>query len=321
MEIIIYGFMKNILVIGGGTGTFTVLTGLKNYPVNLSAVVSMADDGGSTGILRRERGILPAGSIRPALAALLRFKKNTTALNFRLTEGVFAGHTVGNLLIYLLSRIYGDPQKALNETERILDVKGEVIPSTFGNARLFAKLENKNVIEGETNIDVPKHDGWLRIVDVWLSPYCPANPKALQAIAKADLIVIGPGDLFSSIIPNFLVDGIAKAVRKSPAKKVYVCNLMTKFGETNGFTAKDFVCAIEKYAGGKVLDAIILNTKKPSKNRIEQYEKQGAQFVSWKKLDFKEKNFKIIAGNFLSKSGFVRHDPDKLARVLLKIHL
>lgn len=311
---------RNIVVIGGGTGTFTVLSGLKKYPeVELSAIVSMADDGGSTGILRKEHGILPPGSLRPAIAALLGSKKKTAAFNFRFIDGVLKGHTVGNLLIYLLSRIYGDAEKALEETERILAVRGEVIPSTLADAKLYAKLEDKTIIKGETNIDVPKHDGRLRITEVWLAPPCKANPKALKAIAKADLIIIGPGDLFSSIVPNFLVDGISDTVRKSKAKKVYVCNLMTKFGETYGFGTKDFVETIEKYIGEKTPDAVIFNTKKPSRDRIAQYEKEGAQVVGWNKSDFSGKKFRIIAGDFLRKKGFIRHDPDRLAKTLIKL--
>lgn len=311
---------KNIVVIGGGTGTFTVLSGLKKYKnIQLSAVVSMADDGGSTGILRKERGLLPPGSIRPALAALLPSPKKVVALNFRFTEGIFKGHTVGNLLIYLFSRIYGDPEKALEEVEKILGVAGEVIPSTLGDARLYARLEDKSIIKGETNIDVPKHDGRLRIIDVWLDPPRRANRKALRAIAKADFIVIGPGDLFSSIVPNFLVDGISSAVHKSTAPKIYVCNLMTKFGETYDFSAKDFVRVLEKYLGEDSIDFVVLNTKKPSKDRIAQYEKEGAQVVAWKKKDFSSKKFHITSGNFLRKQGFIRHDPDKLAKVILEI--
>ena len=311
---------SSIVVIGGGTGTFTVLSGLKERKnIHLSAIVSMADDGGSTGILRKEPGILPPGAIRPALAALLRSKERMAAFNFRFTDGIFKGHNVGNLLIYLFARIYGDPQKAIDEMERILQVKGEFIPSTFGDAKLYAKLENDGVIAGETNIDVPQHDGRLRIEDVWLDPPCTANPKAIYAIKKAELIIIGPGDLFSSIVPNFLANGIPQAIRESRAKKIYVCNLMTKFGETHGFSAADFVEIIEKYLGQDVLDLVILNKKKPPKDRITQYEKQGAQFVSWKKEDFRSRKFTVVEENLLSKKGFIRHDPAALANAILKL--
>lgn len=311
---------KDIVVIGGGTGTFTVLSGLKKYRnVKLSAIVSMADDGGSTGVLREEFGILPPGSVRPALVALAHSEKAVADLfNFRFEEGTLKGHNVGNLLIAAFADMYGNFEKAIDEAGKILHVQGSVIPSTLDNARLCAELENGTIIRGETNIDIPKHDGNLKIRRVWLDPLCRANPRALAAIAKADLIVIGPGDLFSSIIPNFLAQGIPEAIKKSKAKKVYVCNVMTKFGETNNFSAKTFVDTIGQYLGF-LPDVAIFNTEKPSQERIKKYEKEGAQFVGWQKRDFKEKRLKIIAGSFLRATGFIRHDPHTLAHTLLSL--
>lgn len=311
---------RNIVVIGGGTGTFTVLSGLKKYPnINLSAIVSMADDGGSSGVLREEFGILPPGSVRPALVALSPHSEKALAdlFNFRFTDGSLRGHNFGNLLITALVKIHGDFEKAILEAGRILQIRGEVIPSTLDRANLLAELENGEIIRGETNIDVPKHDGNLRIKKVWLDPICKANPRAIKAILKADLVVIGPGDIFSSIVPNLLVQGISEAIHKTRAKKTYVCNLMTKFGETNGFSGRDFMETIENYLGEDVLDFMILNTKRPQAERIAKYEKEGAQFVEWKRRDFKDKKIRIIKGNFMRKSGFIRHDPDKLARTLL----
>jgi len=183
----------------------------------------------------------------------------------------------------------------------------------------MAELENGAVIKGETNIDIPKHDGQTRIKKVWLQPAAVINPQAKKAILGADFIIIGPGDLFSSIVPNFLANGIPQAIRESRAKKIYVCNLMTKFGETHGFSAADFVEIIEKYLGQDVLDLVILNKKKPPKDRITQYEKQGAQFVSWKKEDFRSRKFTVVEENLLSKKGFIRHDPAALANAILKL--
>lgn len=315
-----YKKYKSIVVIGGGTGIFTVLSGLKRYKnVQLSAIVSMADDGGSTGVLREEFGILPPGSVRPALIALSHSEKAVADLfNFRFQRGTFEGHNLGNLLITAFTDMYGSFEKAIDEAGKILHVQGSVIPSTLDNARLCAELENGEVIQGETNIDIPKHDGNLKIRRVWLNPPCKANPRAIAAIGKADLIVMGPGDLFSSIIPNFLAEGIPEAMKKSKAKKVYVCNMMTKFGETNNFSAKDFVETLGKYLGF-LPDAVILNTERPSLERIKKYEKEGARFVEWQKADFKDKKYKIISGNFLRKSGFVRHDPPQLARSLASL--
>lgn len=308
---------NKIVVIGGGTGAFTVLSGLKKYPVKLSAIVSMADDGGSTKILREEFGILPPGSVRPALVALSNSEKTLADLfNFRFSEGSLKGHNLGNLLITALTKIFGDFEKAIQKASKLLRVRGEVIPATLDNAKLCAILENGQEIIGESNIDIPKHNGFLKIKKAYLKPPCQANKKALLAIKQADLIVIGPGDLFSSIIPNLLVKGIPQAIKKSRAKKVYVCNLMTKFGETYGFEAIDFIKVIEDYLGKQIIDYLILNNKKPSPARILKYEKEGASFVHYQKTDFKNKKFKIIEDNFLRPRGFIRHHPEKLAKTL-----
>jgi uncharacterized cofD-like protein len=311
---------KKMVVIGGGTGCFTVLSGLKKYPVELSAIVSMADSGGSTKILREEFGILPPGDVRRALVALSQSEKLLSDLfSYRFNEGRLAGHNFGNLLITALERIKGSFEKAVEGAGRILNIKGEVIPVTLQSANLQAVLEDGQVIKGEANIDIPKHDPKLKIKKVYLKPQAKVNKKAKKNILEADLIVIGPGDLYTSIIPNLLVKGIPEAIRKSRAKKVYVCNLMTKLGETNNFTGLDFVKEIERYLGGRFLDYVIFNNKKPSADRVAKYEKEGAAFVKCSKEDFKGRKFKIIKGNFLRKKGFIRHDPNKLAKALLRI--
>lgn len=311
---------KKIVVIGGGTGVFTVLSGLKKYPVDLSAVVSMADSGGSTRILREEFGILPPGDIRSALVALAQSEKLLASLfNYRFKEGGLVGHSFGNLLITALERIKGDFEKAIDEAGKILNIKGEVIPVTLRNTDLHALLENGQVIEGEANIGVPKHNPNLKIKEVYLKPKATVNKRARSAILRADLIVIGPGDLYTSIIPNFLVRGLPEVIKKSKAKKIYVCNLMTKLGETNNFTGPDFVKEIEEYLGKNVLDYAILNNKKPLAYRVAKYEKEGSTFVKYDKKNFQQNRCKIIDGNFLRERGFIRHDPAKLTKTLLQI--
>lgn len=311
---------KNIVVIGGGTGTYTVLTGLKKYPVNLTAVVSMADDGGSTKLLREEFGILPPGSVRPALVALSQAPKTLVDLfNFRFNRGNLKGHNFGNLFITALAEQLGSFEKALEETGKILRIQGEVIPSTLENIRLIAELENGKIVRGEANIDVPKHNGNLRIRLIWLEPKAKANPRALSAIKAADLIVIGPGDLYSSIVPNFLARGIPKVIRQSKAEKVYVCNIMTKFGETTEFSARDFLTAIERYLGQNTIDYIVLNSTRPSRDRVKKYEKEKSEFVEGNAEEFKRRNLKVIRKDFLRKTGFIRHDPDKLAKAIVSL--
>ena len=312
---------KNVVVIGGGTGCFTVLSGLKKYPVNLSAIVTMADSGGSSRILREDFGILPPGDVRQALIALSCSEKSLANLfTYRFNEGSgLSGHSFGNLLITALERIKGDFEKAVEEAGKLLNIKGEVIPVTLQNTNLYAVLENGQVIEGEDNIDVPKHDPNLKIEKVYLKPQVKINPRARSAILKADLIIIGPGDLYTSIIPNLLVKSISRAVSESKAKKVYICNLMTKFGETNNFTGPDFIEEVERYLGGKFLDYVVFNNKKPSSTRVAKYEKEEAGFIKCNKDSFKGKKMKVIKGDFLRKKGFIRHDPNKLAKTLLKI--
>lgn len=308
---------SKVVVIGGGTGVFSVLVGLRKYPLNLSAVVSVADDGGSSGVLREEFGILPPGDIRRALVALSGSDRILSDLfNYRFEEGGLKGHTFGNIMLTALERITGDFESAVNEAGRILGSAGRVIPVTRSNVRLAAKLENGSVIKGETNIDIPKHDGRLKIVEVFLEPKAEPNKNAVEAIRGADLIVVGPGDLYTSVIPNLIVPGIAEAIRTSKGKKVYVVNIMTKLGETTGFSAADFLRTIEKYLGRAALDYAIINTKHPTPERLRHYEKESAEFVEAGKLPRKPIS---IAGDFLRRKGFVRHDPDTLAKILVSL--
>ncbi len=309
-----------IVVIGGGTGTYTALSGFKKYPVNLTAIVAMADDGGSTRILREEFGVLPPGSVRPAMVALSSQEETLAKLfSFRFSQGKFAGHNLGNLFLVALTQQSGSFEKAIERASQLLHLKGRVIPSTLQKVTLLAELENDKIVKGEANIDVPRHDGNLRIKKVWLQPQAKANPKALLAVQKADLIVIGPGDLFTSIIPNFLVRGISKAVEKSKAKKVYVCNIMTKFGETAGFRAADFVTQLNKYVRIDILDYLLINTGRPSLARVQKYEKRHSQFVEYSRENFQNERFTVLLKNLIRKNGFIRHDADKLAKVLISL--
>ena len=307
-----------VVVIGGGTGVFTVLSGLKRYPLELSAVISMADDGGSTGVLREEFGILPPGDVRRALVALSSSGDRLLAdlFSYRFEEGGLKGHSFGNIMLTALERITGSFESAVEEAGRILGAGGRVIPVTLSNVQLAAKLEDGSVISGETNIDIPKHDPRLKIAEVFLRPEAVANERAVQAIGSADLVVIGPGDLYTSIIPNLLVSGIASAIRRTKATKAYVVNIMTKSGETNGFVASDFVRVVEQYLGQGVLDYAVINTKRPSRDRLHHYEKESAEFVEFGEL---AKKPTPIFGDFLRRRGFVRHDPERLAEVLVSL--
>lgn len=307
-----------VVVIGGGTGVFTVLSGLRKYPFYLSAVVTMADDGGSTGILREEFGILPPGDIRRAMVALAHSDKELLSrlFNYRFEEGGLKGHTFGNIMLTALERITGNFENAVKEAAEVLGVTGKVVPVTLDNVRLCAKLEGGLIVRGEANIDIPKHDTRLKIQEIFLEPRAQINKEARKEILSADLIVIGPGDLYTSIIPNLVVRGVREAIRNSSAKKVYVANLMTKRGETGGFFAEDFVETMERYLGKNVLHYVVINTKRPSPERLKKYEKESAEFVRIGRLWQKPVP---LLGNFLRRQGFVRHDPDHLAQALASL--
>lgn len=310
-----------IVVIGGGTGMFTMLTGLRKYFENLSAILTMADDGGSAGLLREDFGILPPGDVRRALVALSHTDNKILSelFNYRFAEGAgLRGHSFGNLILTALERITGNFENAIKETGRILSVSGEVVPVTLERPRLVAKLENGTIIRGETNIDIPKHNARLAIKKVWLEPTVHINPRARKAIREADLIVIGPGDLYTSLIPNLLVDGVARSLKETKGKVAYVVNRMTKFGETNGFAASDFLSVIEQYLGKGVLDYVIVDNKIPRATRLLPYRKEHAEIVRFDKTRF-GKRPKIIASDMTRRRGFLRYDPVKIAKVVAEL--
>lgn len=309
------------MTIGGGTGTFAVLTALKNFDFNLSAVVSMCDDGGSTGQLRDDYGVLPPGDIRRSLIALSATSRSLRRLfDFRFKDGALGGHNFGNLFLTALEKSEGSFHQAVLTASQLLNVKGQVIPVTLSNVRLQAELENGEVISRETNIDIPKHNPKLKIKKVFLKPSAHPNRHALNAIKTANLILIGPGDLYTSVIPNLLVRGIAKAIRSSRARKVFICNLMTKNGETNNYSATDFVEAIENYLGKDMIDYVLVNSQKPGRVRLKRYAEENCEMVILPK-DYKDKIRKavVLKADILTKSGLIRHDPKKLGRQILNL--
>ena len=308
-------------MIGGGTGVFTVLSGLKEYEYELSAIVTMADDGGSTGILREEFGVLPPGDIRRALVALSSSDNKIVSdlFNYRFdSNSSLHGHSLGNLLLTALEKITGNINLALKEAVTILNVKGEVVPVTLEKTKLNAELEDGKVIEGESNIDIPKHDPRLKIKKVFLSPPAKANKYAVKTIMEANYIILGPGDLYTSIIPNLLVQEIVPALKRTHAQIIYVVNIMTKYGETNKFQASDFIRVIEEYLGEGVLDYAVVNVEKMKGEILQRYKEENVDYVEYDKEKFNSKP-KILTGKFLRKGHFLRHDQEKLAKTLSKI--
>ncbi len=321
--------MKNIVIIGGGTGTFTLLSGLRKFPTNNSVIVSTADDGGSTGRLVKEFGVVPPGDIRQCLVGLSYTDQTLCDLfSYRFETGSLKGHALGNIIIAALEKITGNVENAIVEAGKLLNVRGSVVPVTLFPTKLSAVLKNGKKIIGEHNLDERHQQGQVPIRKLSLTPSSPANPQATKLIREADTIVLGPGDLFTSTLPNLLVKGVASALKKSKAKKILVTNIMTKFGQTDGFTAGEFVKVVEQYLGKGVLDTVIVNTKEPSKDWVSRYRKEKSEFVKPDIGEITKRGVKVAANHFLSdkvfkkspadelKRSHLRHDSEKLARVI-----
>ncbi len=311
---------KKIVCLGGGNAMpRAILSELKKHPVSISAICAMLDSGGSAGRLRKDYKIISPGDIRRAFLALANTSPAVENLfNFRFEGGDLKGHNFANLFITALELSTNDYEKTIREIKRILNIKHEVLPSTLDKSHLYAVLKNGKIISGETNIDIPKHNGSLKIKRVFLKPKARAYPKALDAIRKADIIVIGPGDLYSSLAQILLTEGTAEAIKKSKAKKVYICNLMTKYGETNDYTVEEFAEKIEGLIG-KSLDYVIYNNKVNIESRVKEYRKKNKELLGLVKFGSKLDKNKFIGVNVITSSGDIIHDPKKLTKIILKI--
>lgn len=318
---------KKVVVIGGGTGTFTVLTGLKRYPLDLTAIVAMTDSGGSTGVLRDELGVLPPGDVARCLVALSRKDTLMRALmDYRFESGNLKGHRFGNLLLSALEKTTGSFDAAVEKASDILRTNGRVIPSTLDKVDLVAQV-GARTIHGEEKLQMTAMNGTLK--KLWLEPSARANPKALQAIREADLIVIGPGNFYASVVTNLLVRGIPRAIRESKAKKVFVCNLMTKSEHTCDYSVADYSRAIRDYLGSAV-DVVVYNNKQPTPVLLKRYAREGDTLTAWNDLP---KGVELVGADLLSRqettfrkvgtpsieASLVRHDAAKLAAVLAKL--
>jgi len=315
-----------IVVIGGGTGTYQTLLGLRPYPVDLVAVVTMSDSGGSSGRLRQELGVLPPGDARRALLALsgLHIKKKTlnTLFDFRFNNGELAGHSLGNLLLAALTQITGRTDVAISEAARILEVSGQVLPVTLDKTELVARLADGTIIRGETNIDVREIKPKIPIGEVYLSPQGKIFPGTKKAILEADLILLGPGDLYTSIIPNLLIKGVDQALDKSKAKLILITNLMTKHGETDGFKTSDFVREVKKYlvrASNKLTYVLVNKKIKATPKIMNWYKKHRAVPVENDLGNKNEFKVKVVVRDFSQKGNLLRHDSKKLARAIMNL--
>ncbi|MEC4818982.1 MAG: YvcK family protein, partial [Scytonema sp. PMC 1069.18] len=308
-----------IVVIGGGTGLSTLLRGLKTYSANITAIVTVADDGGSSGRLRREIGVLPPGDIRNCLAALADEEKLLTELfqyRFKAGDGL-TGHSFGNLFLTALSDITGDLERAIAASSKVLAIQGQVLPATLSDVRLWAALADGRHIEGESNITAA---GGTVVKIGCTPPNPPALPAAIKAIKEANYIIMGPGSLYTSVIPNLLVPEIADAIAASKAPRIYVCNIMTQPGETQGYTVADHIRAIDTACGKPLFNAVLVHKKSPSPRALIRYAEQNSHPVFLDREEIAKLGRRTVVANVIheDETGCVRHNPQRLARVLLR---
>lgn len=323
-----------IAVIGGGTGSFTILNALKAHTSRIAAIVNMADDGGSTGVLRDELGALPPGDVRQCLVALSDSPKIRDLFSYRFEEGTFGGHSFGNILLTALEKTTGSFAEAVETASDILRINGAVIPATLDDVRLRMEWpEMSLVLHGERVIDADyfKHDP--RRATLSLVPNPTPNSIAIAAIEQADLVIIAPGDLYTSLGPLLVIDGIGDALRRTKAKVAYVCNLVTKEGQTAGFTVSDHASEIERFAGGACLDYVIYNEERPSAGVAERYKAEGAYLVEYDAGELGRAHYKAVGGQFIGgmaeghaadilpvTRSLIRHDATAVVRSLLRIY-
>ena len=306
-----------VVAIGGGTGLSMLLRGIKKYTSNITAIVTVGDDGGSSGRLREEMGILPPGDIRNCIAALGDDEDLITKLfqyRFKNGEGL-EGHSFGNLFLTALCSITGDMVRAVKESSNVLNIRGVVLPATLDDMKLGAEFEDGRIIHGESNI--PEAKGQIKLL--FTEPAdCHALPEAIEAIKDADLIILGPGSLYTSVIPNLLVSGIVEAIEKASAKKIYVCNIMTQPGETTDYTVASHVNALLKHAKGKkILDAVLVNNRLPDKIS-EGYAKSGSIPVRLDMENIVPIGIEVVSQKLIqeNKDGLVRHSSNRVARAV-----
>lgn len=313
---------RRIAAIGGGTGLSTLLLGLKEYSDNITAIVTVTDDGGGSGRIRSEFGMLPPGDLRNCLLALANTSTMMNdVLNYRFTEGSLKGQSFGNLFLLALNGVCGSFEQAVANMNRILAVTGRVLPVTDQNIDLVALFENGELIQGETSITGHKKRSGQNICQVSLIPKAPAAlPDVITAIKEAELIVLGPGSLYTSVIPNLLVSGVSEALRESKALRVYVMNIMTQEGETEHYSARRHIEEINAHAGGKVIDACIYNTRPIHRNLAMRYAMEDSNQIITDPEPIRQMGVSVFGADVLSRnSQLARHDPIMLAHQILRI--
>lgn len=311
-----------VVAIGGGTGTSVLLRGLKEYTSNITAIVTVADDGGGSGILREDLGMLPPGDIRSCILALANTEPTMEKLfQFRFKDGMLKGQSFGNLFLAAMNEIYGSFEVAIKETCNVLAVTGKVLPMTLENVTLYAVLENGHTVKGESNIPLKNKELGSKIDYIYMEPKI-SNPldEAIKAIEKADIIVLGPGSLYTSVIPNLLVNDMVDKIYNSSAPKVYVTNVMTQPGETDGYTVLEHVKAILKHSRDDFLDYVIVNVERIPDNTLKKYIFDGSEPVILGEREeeiLEEKGINVIKERLVDiKKDYIRHDSLKLGKIL-----
>jgi uncharacterized cofD-like protein len=307
-------------VIGGGTGSFNILRGLRLYgDLDIRSIVTMMDSGGDSGRLRGEFGVLPPGDIRRCLIALSEESELMRDLfSFRFDEGPLEDRQFGNLFFLALTKILGSQKEAIEAIGGILKIRGRVIAVTWDDSHIHAELENGTLVRGEAAIDVPRHDTRIPIRRVYLEPQASANPEAIAALDDSHYVIFAPGNLFTSTIPNLLVTGIPEALRRTKARVLYVVNLMSRHGETDGYSAADHVAQIVRY-GGRVPDAVLVHEGEVPEELLVRYEAEHAHRVEIDADRLRELGVKVVkAGDVMSAASVVRHDPMRTAASLME---
>lgn len=319
---------KKLVVIGGGTGSFAILSELKHEFSHITALVNMVDDGGSTGVLRDELGVLPPGDVRQCLVALSDAPEKLRRLfNFRFAQGTFAGHSFGNIFLSAVERMTDSFDEAVTMTGDILKIHGKVLPLTVDNCQLQMQL-NEQTIRGETAIGKVNIPPGAK-PKLWIEPPAQITPKAKQAIEQADAIVIAPGNLYCSLVPSLLVEGVAKSLQDSQATLVYVANLVNKPNHTQDFRVRDYISELERFIGSQRINAVLYNVDEPTESLMKRYALDKEFPIRSDEAALAEQHYQAIGGKFLQKGevqrsendtrikrSYIRHDGLAVARAL-----
>ncbi len=323
-----------VVVVGGGTGSFALLGSLKEHFSDITSIVSMADDGGSTGVLRDELGVLPPGDVRQCLVALSETPKLRDLFNYRFEEGTFAGHAFGNLFLTALEKLTGNFAEAVETASEVLRVRGTVVPATLDNVRLVMTWpQYGTILRGEGSIDEAELPHDPRQARLTLEPAPLANPAALQAVKEADLVVIAPGDLYTSLGSLLIIDGFGRALAETRAKVIYVANLVTKKGHTEGMNVVDHAAEVERFAGRPILDIVLYNRQKSTPELAKRYAAEDAFVVPFSMAELARQHYRSVAGNFLADQlvehkrsdtipagrTYIRHNARIVSQSLLKL--